>query len=99
MLKKYISLSFILLILGIIGVVSNRRNLIILLMSIELMLLSINFLLLSLSVIIDNLNPQVFSLYILVVAAAESAIGLSILIGYYRQRGTADIKYTNLLKG
>ena len=68
-------------------------------MSIELMLLSINFLLLTISIFIDNVNSQVFVLYILVVAAAESAIGLSILIAYYRQRGSISIKYTNLLKG
>jgi NADH-quinone oxidoreductase subunit K len=92
-------LSFILFVLGVIGIIANRKNIIILLMSIELILLSINFLLLTLSVFIDNIHSQIFALYILVVAAAESAIGLSILIAYYRQRGSINIKYTNLLKG
>lgn len=68
-------------------------------MSIELMLLSINFLLLTVSSLIDNLDGQVFALYILVVAAAESAIGLSILIAFYRVRGTISVKFINLLKG
>jgi NADH-quinone oxidoreductase subunit K len=99
MLNKYIILAFILFILGVIGIIGNRKNIIILLMSIELILLSINFLLLTLSVFIDNIHSQIFALYILVVAAAESAIGLSILIAYYRQRGSISIKYTNLLKG
>lgn len=99
MLNKYIILSFILFILGVIGIIANRKNIIILLMSIELILLSINFLLLTLSVFIDNIHSQIFALYILVVAAAESAIGLSILVAYYRQRGSISIKFTNLLKG
>lgn len=68
-------------------------------MSIELMLLSINFMLITLSLFLDNVNGQIFALYILVVAAAESAIGLSILVAYYRVRGTIAVKYINLLKG
>jgi NADH-quinone oxidoreductase subunit K len=68
-------------------------------MSIELMLLSINFLLLTVSSFIDDLNGQVFALYILVVAAAESAIGLSILVAYYRVKGSISVKFINLLKG
>lgn len=99
MINKYIILGFILFILGIIGIIANRKNIIILLMSVELILLSINFLLLTLSLLIDNVQSQIFALYILVVAAAESAIGLSILVAYYRQRGSISIKFTNLLKG
>lgn len=68
-------------------------------MSIELMLLSINFILLTVSSLIDNLDGQIFALYILVVAAAESAIGLSILVAFYRVRGTISVKFINLLKG
>jgi len=63
------------------------------------MLLSINFLLLTVSSFIDDLNGQVFALYILVVAAAESAIGLSILVAYYRVKGSISVKFINLLKG
>ena len=99
MITKYITLGFILFLLGVLGIIVNRKNIIILLMSIELMLLSINFLLLTVSSLIDNLDGQIFALYILVVAAAESAIGLSILIAFYRVRGTISVKFINLLKG
>ena len=99
MINLYIMLALILFVLGIFGIVVNRKNIIILLMSIELMLLSINFLLITISSAFDNLQGQVFALYILVVAAAESAIGLSILVAYYRVRGTIAVKFINLLKG
>jgi len=99
MITNYITLGFILFLLGVLGIIVNRKNIIILLMSIELMLLSINFLLLTVSSLIDNLDGQIFALYILVVAAAESAIGLSILIAFYRVRGTISVKFINLLKG
>jgi len=68
-------------------------------MSIELMLLAINFLLILYSCFLDNLIGQIFALYVLVVAAAESAIGLSILVAYYRVRGTISVKFLNLLRG
>lgn len=97
--SDYISLSFILFITGVLGIIINRKNIIILLMSIELMLLSINFLLITVSTLIDNIQGQIFALYILVVAAAESAIGLSILVAYYRVTGNISVNYTNLLKG
>lgn len=99
MVNFYVMLALILFILGILGIVVNRKNIIILLMSIELMLLSINFLLITISSIFDNLHGQLFALYILVVAAAESAIGLSILVAYYRVRGTIAVKFINLLRG
>ena len=99
MINLYIMLSLVLFVLGIFGIVVNRKNIIILLMSIELMLLSINFFLITVSSIFDNLQGQLFALYILVVAAAESAIGLSILVAYYRVRGTIAVKFINLLRG
>ncbi len=99
MINLYIMLSLILFVLGIFGIVVNRKNIIILLMSIELMLLSINFFLITVSSVFDNLQGQLFALYILVVAAAESAIGLSILVAYYRVRGTIAVKFINLLRG
>lgn len=99
MANLYIMLALILFVLGIFGIVVNRKNVIILLMSIELMLLSINFLLITIASIFDNLQGQLFALYILVVAAAESAIGLSILVAYYRVRGTIAVKFINLLRG
>ncbi len=99
MLMDYLTIAFVLFLLGVLGIIVNRKNIIILLMSIELMLLSINFLLLTISSFIDDLNGEIFALYILVVAAAESAIGLSILIAYYRVKGSISVRFINLLKG
>ena len=99
MLHNYIFLSLLIFIIGVLGIVINRKNIIILLMCIELILLAINFLLLTTSSLLDNLDGQIFAFYILVVAAAESAIGLSILVAYYRVRGTIAVKFINLLKG
>jgi len=92
-------LAFILFLIGILGIVVNRKNLILMLMSIELMLLSLNYSLILTTAYVDDILGQVFALYILVVAAAESAIGLSILVAYYRVRGTISVQYLNLLKG
>jgi len=99
MISAYFLISTFIFILGVLGIIINRKNIIILLMSIELILLSINFLLLTTSFLIDDIVGQIFAFYILVVAAAESAIGLSILVAYYRVRGTISIKFINLLKG
>ena len=97
--QHFLTISSMLFLIGVFGIFLNRKNIIILLMSIELMLLAINFLLLTVSSFIDDLNGQVFALYILVVAAAESAIGLSILVAYYRVKGSISVKFINLLKG
>ncbi len=95
----HISLSFALFMTGILGIVVNRKNIIVLLMSIELMLLAINYLLIVGSSAMDDLHGQIFALYILVVAASESAIGLSILVAYFRIRGTIAVQFINLLRG
>lgn len=92
-------LAFILFLIGILGIVVNRKNLILMLMSIELMLLSLNYSLIITTALVDDIMGQVIGLYILVVAAAESAIGLSILVAYYRVRGTISVQYLNLLRG
>jgi len=99
MLNLYQILAFTLFLIGIMGIVVNRKNLIIMLMSIELMLLAINFLWIIYASLLDNILGQIFALYVLVVAAAESAIGLSILVAYYRVRGTISVKFLNLLRG
>lgn len=99
MYYEYLTIGIILFILGVLGIVLNRSNLIIMLMSIELMLLAISFLFLINSVAIDNLIGQIFTIMILTVAAGESAIGLAILVAYYRIRGTIAVKSLNLLKG
>lgn len=92
-------MGVVLYILGVLGVVLNRSNLIIMLMSIELMLLAVSYLMVLLSIITDNLVGQVFTIMVLTVAAAESAIGLAILVAYYRVRGTIAVKSLNLLRG
>jgi len=92
-------LGILMFLLGLLGIVLNRKNLLIILMSIELLLLSINFSFLEISLSRDDLIGQIFSLYILTVAAAESAIGLAILVIFYRIKGTISVKFFNLLKG
>lgn len=99
MFYEYLTIGIILFILGVLGIVLNRSNLIIMLMSIELMLLAISFLFLSNSVVIDNIIGQLFTIMILTIAAAEAAIGLAILVAYYRVRGTISIRSLNLLRG
>jgi NADH:ubiquinone oxidoreductase subunit K len=89
----------ILFLLGIWGIFLNRKNIIVMLMSIELMLLAVNLNFLMFSVYLDDLVGQLFALLILTVAAAESAIGLALLVVYYRIRGTIAVEFINLLKG
>lgn len=97
-LVKYLAVSMILFLLGIWGIFLNRKNIIIMLMSIELMLLAVNLNFLLFSVYLDDLIGQLFALLILTVAAAESAIGLALLVVYYRVRGTIAVEFINLLK-
>ncbi len=99
MYYEYLTVGVVLIVLGVLGIVLNRSNLIIMLMSIELMLLGIAFILIINSVVIDNLIGEVLTLMVLTVAAAESAIGLAILVAYYRVRGTIAVKSLNLLRG
>ena len=96
---KYLCVTFILFLIGLSGIFLNRKKIIIMLMSIELMLLAINFNLIVFSVFLDDIVGQLFALLILTVAAAESAIGLAILVIYYRIRGSIAIELINLMKG
>jgi NADH-quinone oxidoreductase subunit K len=96
---KYLAVSMILFLLGIWGIFLNRKNIIVMLMSIELMLLAVNVNFLLFSVALDDIMGQVFALLVLTVAAAESAIGLALLVVYYRVRGTIAVEFINLLKG
>jgi len=95
----YLLVSSILFILGILGIFITRKNIIVILMSIELMLLSVNFNFIIFSVYLDDILGQLFSLFILTVAAAESAIGLAILVIYYRLRGVISIDFISTIKG
>ena len=98
-LVKYLTFSFLLFLLGIWGIFFNRKNIIIMLMSIDLMLLAVNLNFLVFSVYLDDLIGQLFALFVLTVAAAESAIGLALLVVYYRVRGTIAVEFISLLKG
>ncbi len=98
-LFDYLVISFFLFMLGILGIFITRKNIIIILMSIELMLLAINFNFIIFSVFLDDILGQIFALLILTVAAAESAIGLAILVIYYRLRGVISVDYISTIKG
>ena len=87
------NLSLILFLIGILGFVLNRRNIILMLISIEMMLLSITLLILIYSLNFDDIIGQTFAVYIITVAGAESAIGLGILVAYYRLRGSVEIEF------
>lgn len=94
---NYFSFTFFLFCLGLFGIIFNRQNIIIILMSIELLLLSINLNFIFFSIYIDDIIGQVFSLLILTVAASESAIGLAIMIVFYKLSGNISIYKINLL--
>ena len=98
-LGNYLTLAAIIFNIGIVGVFLNRKNIIVILMSIELILLAVNINLVSFSVFIDDLSGQIFTLFILTVAAAEAAIGLAIIVVYYRNSGTIRVEEINKLKG
>ncbi len=98
-LEHYLIVAAALFVTGIFGIFLNRKNVIILLMSIELMLLSVNINLVAFSAYQGNLAGQVFTLFILTVAAAEAAIGLAILVCFFRNRGTIDVEDVNMMKG
>lgn len=89
------NISLLLLLIGILGFVLNRKNIILMLISIEIILLSITFLILLSSICFDDIVGQIFSVYIISIAGAESAIGLAILVAYYRLRGTVSVDYSS----
>ena len=98
-LGHYLTLAAIIFVIGIIGIFLNRRNVIIILMSIELILLAVNINLVSFSIYLQNIVGQVFTMFILTVAAAEAAIGLAIIVVYYRNSGTVRVEEIHELKG
>lgn len=95
----YLTVGAILFTLGVVGIFLNRRNIIIILMSIELMLLAVNINFVAFSVQLNDLVGQAFTMFILTVAAAEAAIGLAILVVYFRNRGTIAVEDLNVMKG
>ena len=98
-LGHYLSLAAIIFAIGIIGIFLNRKNVIIILMSIELILLAVNINLVSFSIYLQNLIGQVFTMFILTVAAAEAAVGLAIIVVYYKNKGSIHVEQINSLKG
>lgn len=98
-LSHYLTVAAILFTLGVFGIFLNRKNIIIILMSIELILLAVNINLVAFSVFLGDLVGQVFALLILTVAAAEAAIGLAILVAFFRNRGSIAVEDVNMMKG
>ncbi len=98
-LTHYLSVAAVLFTLGVFGIFLNRKNVIIILMSIELMLLAVNINLVAFSAHLNDLVGQIFAMFVLTVAAAEAAIGLAILVVYFRNRGSIAVEDINMMKG
>ena len=98
-LGHYLILSSMLFTIGVVGVFLNRKNVIIILMSIELMLLAVNINLVSFSIYLQDLVGQIFTMFILTVAAAEAAVGLAIIVIYYKNKGSIQVEQISSLKG
>jgi|TARA_B110000914_G_scaffold114458_1_gene100089 NADH-quinone oxidoreductase subunit K len=98
-LGHYLTLGAMIFTIGVAGIFLNRKNVIVILMSIELILLAVNINLVSFSIFINDLTGQIFTLFILTVAAAEAAIGLAIIVVYYRNSSTVDVEKIDSLKG
>jgi len=98
-LGHYLTLAAIIFVIGVIGIFLNRKNVIIILMSIELILLAVNINLVSFSIYLQDLVGQVFSMFILTVAAAEAAVGLAIIVIYYKNKGSINVEQISSLKG
>ena len=95
----YLTLAAIIFLIGVVGIFLNRKNIIVILMSIELILLAVNINLVSFSIFMNDISGQIFTLFILNVAAAEAAIGLAIIVVYYRNSGTIRVEEIENLKG
>jgi NADH-quinone oxidoreductase subunit K len=98
-LGHYLTVAAILFTIGVFGIFINRKNVIVILMAIELILLAVNINLVAFSSFLGDLTGQVFALFVLTVAAAEAAIGLAILVVYFRNRGTIAVEDINMMKG
>ena len=98
-ISHYLTVSAILFVLGVFGIFLNRKNVIVILMSIELILLSVNINLVAFSSFLGDLTGQIFTMFVLTVAAAEAAIGLAILVVFFRNRGTIAVEDVNVMKG
>ncbi len=95
----YLVVAAVLLVLGVFGIFLNRKNIIVIMMSIELILLAVNINLVAFSASLGDLTGQVFALFVLTVAAAEAAIGLAIVVVYFRNRGSIQVEDVRLMRG
>ena len=98
-LSNYLAVAAIIFTIGVLGIFLNRKNIIIILMSVELILLAVNINFVAFSAYLGDMVGQVFALFILTVAAAEAAIGLAIRVVYFRNRGTIAVEDVNMMKG
>ena len=98
-LEHYLFLAAIIFTIGVLGIFLNKKNVIIILMSIELILLSVNINLISFSVFLNDISGQIFAMFILAVAAAEAAIGLAIVVVYFRNKGSIKIEDISSMRG
>ena len=98
-LPYYLGVAAVLFTIGVFGIFLNRKNIIVILMSVELLLLAVNINFVAFSAYLGDLVGQVFALLVLTVAAAEAAIGLAILVTYFRNRGSVAVEDANLMKG
>ena len=97
--EHYLGVSAALFVIGVFGIFVNRKNIIVILMAIELILLSVNINLVAFSVFTGTIMGQVFAMFVLTVAAAEAAVGLAILVAYFRNRGQIEVENVNVLRG
>ncbi len=95
----YLTLGAVIFTIGVVGIFLNRKNVIVILMSVELILLAVNINLVSFSIFLNEISGQIFTLFILTVAAAEAAIGLAIIVVYYRNAQTINVERISNLKG
>ena len=98
-LSHYLAVAAVMFTIGIFGIFVNRKNVIVILMSVELMLLAVNINLVAFSAALNDLVGQVFAMMVLTVAAAEAAIGLAIIVTFFRNRGTIAVEDVNMMKG
>ena len=98
-IEHYVAVSSILFVLGVLGIFLNRKNVIVILMAIELILLAVNINFVAFSAFLNDLTGQIFAMFVLTVAAGEAAIGLAILVLYFRDRGTIAVDDVSHLKG
>ena len=98
-LANYLAVAAVLFTIGVLGIFVNRKNIIVILMSVELILLAVNINLVAFSVFLHDVVGQIFAMFVLTVAAAEAAVGLAILVTFFRNRGDIAVDHANMMKG